>query len=87
VTAGTVWRPRLPVSAIRGIPSGRAVLLYHTGDPALVRVRLAHSTRLWRHASRPSPPPARRSRVQRLSAALRSITPRVRSLPARRRSD
>src|SRR5947207_9554420 len=25
-----------------------AVLVYHTSDPALVRVRLAHHTRLWR---------------------------------------
>ena len=50
VTAGTVWRPKLPVSAIRGIPAGWAVLLHHTSDPALVRVRLAHRTRFWRSA-------------------------------------
>jgi type IV secretion system protein VirD4 len=48
VTAGTVWRPRLPVSAIRGIPAGRAMLLYHTSDPALVHIRLAHRVRFWR---------------------------------------
>jgi type IV secretory pathway TraG/TraD family ATPase VirD4 len=52
MTAGTIWRPKLPVSAIRGIPAGRAVLLYHTSDPALVRVRLAHRTRLWQRAAR-----------------------------------
>jgi type IV secretion system protein VirD4 len=67
MTAGTVWRPRLPVSAIRGIPAGRAVLLYHTHDPALVRVRLAHRTRLWRRAARPPEPPTpRRFLVHRL---------------------
>jgi type IV secretion system protein VirD4 len=48
VTAGTVWRPRLPVAAIRGIPPGRAMLLYHTSDPALVQARLAARTGLWR---------------------------------------
>jgi type IV secretion system protein VirD4 len=55
MTAGTVWRPRLPVSAVRGIPAGRAVLLYHTSDPALVRVRPAHRARLWRRAAKPTP--------------------------------
>jgi hypothetical protein len=40
-TIATVWRPRLLVSAIRGNPTERAVILYHTGDPALVRLRLA----------------------------------------------
>jgi type IV secretion system protein VirD4 len=52
MTAATVWRPRLPVSAMRGIPAGGAVLLYHTSDPALVRTRLAFRTRLWRRAAR-----------------------------------
>jgi len=60
MTAGTVWRPRLPVSAIRGIPAGRAVLLYHTHDPALVRVRLAHRTGLWQQAARPPDTPTSR---------------------------
>lgn len=70
-TAGTVWRPRLPVSAIRGIPVGRAVLLYHASDPALVRIRLAHSSRFWRAAevaSNARPAPARR-----IVSALRSV--------------
>jgi type IV secretory pathway TraG/TraD family ATPase VirD4 len=53
MTAGTVWRPRLPVSAIRGIPDGWAMLMYHTADPALVRGRLAYRTRLWRRAAHP----------------------------------
>jgi type IV secretory pathway TraG/TraD family ATPase VirD4 len=53
MTAATTWRPRLPVSAIRGIPAGQAVLLYHSNDPALVRVRLAHGTPLWRRAAQP----------------------------------
>jgi type IV secretory pathway TraG/TraD family ATPase VirD4 len=74
MTAATVWRPRLPVSAIRGIPAGRAVLLYHTSDPALVRVRLAFRTRLWRRAARAT----RRGssgpgRLRRLAATVRSL--------------
>jgi type IV secretory pathway TraG/TraD family ATPase VirD4 len=65
MTAGTVWRPRLPVSAIRGIPPDRAVLLYHTSDPALVRMRPAHRTGLWLRAARPAalPPKSGRRRV------------------------
>jgi type IV secretion system protein VirD4 len=51
-TVGTIWRPRLAVSAIRGIPSGRVMLLYHTSDPALVRVQLAHRMRFWRRLAR-----------------------------------
>jgi type IV secretion system protein VirD4 len=80
VTAGTVWRARLPVSAIRAIPAGRAVLLYHTSDPAPVRVRLAHRTRLWRRAARLAPSTARRKPRQRPSAVLRSVASRLRSL-------
>lgn len=83
VTAGTVWRPRLPVSAIRGIPTGCAVLLYHTSDPALVRVRLAHRTRLWRRAAQPVLSTARRKPNQRLAMVLRSGVATVRSLPGR----
>jgi len=52
-TAATVWRPRLPVSAIRGVPPGKAVLLYHTSDPAIVCMRPAHRTGLWLRAARP----------------------------------
>jgi type IV secretory pathway TraG/TraD family ATPase VirD4 len=59
MTAATTWRPRLPVSAIRGVPAGRAALLYHTSDPALVRVRLAFRTGFWRRAARPARPHAR----------------------------
>jgi len=77
VTAGTVWRPRLPVSAIRGIPVGRAVLVYHTSDPALVRVRLAHRTRLWQRAAQPAQAAGWRSMAwERGAAALRSIRTR-----------
>ncbi len=84
VTAGTVWRPRLPVSAIRGIPAGRAVLLYHTSDPALIRVRLAHCTRLWRRAAQRAPSPARQRPNRRVAVGLRSVAVWLRSLPGRR---
>jgi hypothetical protein len=84
MTAGTVWRPRLPVSAIRGIPAGRAVLLYHTSDPALVRVRLAFTTRLWRRAADPALLPGRLrdghlgTRWSQAGAALRALARRRR---------
>ena len=73
MTAATVWRPRLPVSAIRGIQAGRAVLLYHASDPALVRVRLAYRTGLWRRAARPEPAAAGGLlvRLRRLLGGLR----------------
>jgi type IV secretory pathway TraG/TraD family ATPase VirD4 len=72
MTAGTVWRPRLPVSAIRGIPDGSAMLLYHTADPALVRGRLAFRTRLWRRAARPARRrPSRVAEVRRTLAGWR----------------
>jgi hypothetical protein len=86
MTAGTVWRPRLPVSAIRGIPEGRAMLLYHTSAPALVRVRLAHCTRFWRQTAQPTAPRAKgpltvtwtivRRPAIAISRSLRSLTPR-----------
>jgi type IV secretion system protein VirD4 len=85
MTAGTVWRPRLPVSAIRGIPAGRAVLLYHTSDPALVRVRMAFRTRLWRRAADPESEASGRrvgggpSRGARLVTAVRALLRRPRS--------
>jgi type IV secretion system protein VirD4 len=84
MTAATVWRPRLPVSAIRGIPAGRAMLLYHASDPALVGVRLAHSTRLWQRLARPSAAGGEGPERRRWGTAIRTAVAGVFSVRRRR---